>query len=130
MDTSFTTLLPYLQNTTVPTLWLADENALDTLHTLDNRQNSFLHIATNRYDIYQLARYKNISVEYNDFTLKQLPLAPQRIIYRISKEKSLTHYLINRATQLLVDSGELVISGQKQEGIKSYVDNITETYWL
>lgn len=126
MDTSFTTLLPYLQHLTVPTLWLADENALDTLNALSNKKNSLLHIATNRYDVYLLARHKNISAEYNDFTLEQLPQIPSRIIYRISKEKPLTHYLINRATQLLGEQGEFIISGQKQEGIKSYAENITK----
>lgn len=126
MDTSFSTLLPYLQNPTVPTLWLADENALDTLHTLAPHNSQLLHITTNRYDIYQLAREKNISAEYNDFTFKELAFTPECIVYRISKEKPLTHYLINQATQRLCHNGTLIISGQKQEGIKSYVDNISK----
>jgi 16S rRNA (guanine1207-N2)-methyltransferase len=128
IDSSFTPLLHFIQHADIPTLWLADENALSTLAALEspvsNLNSSHLHIATNRYDIYQLALEKNISVEFNDFTLEALPQVPQRIIYRISKEKALTHYLFNRAAQLLGETGELIISGKKQEGVKTYASKL------
>jgi 16S rRNA (guanine1207-N2)-methyltransferase len=128
IDTAFLLLLPHLQNPSIPTLWLADENALHTLQALNNNDNTLLHIATNRYDIYCLALEKNISTEFNDFTLEQLPFSPQKIVYRISKEKPLTHYLFNQAASLLNNNGELLIAGKKQEGIKSYGDNLQNTF--
>lgn len=128
MDSSFTPLIPYLQHPSVSTLWLADENALDTLQTLESNPSptTTLHIVTNRYDIYQLAQQKNISAAFNDFNLSDLPFTPKRIIYRISKEKSLTHYLLNQSAQQLSHDGELIISGKKQEGIKSYAGNLSK----
>ena len=134
MDSSFSLLIPYLQQPSIPTLWLADENALNTLQALTalpieepkHSSSNRLHIVTNRYDIYQLAQQKNISAEFNDFTLSSLPFIPERIIYRISKEKPLTHYLFNQSAQLLNHSGELIVSGKKQEGIKGYADNLSK----
>lgn len=128
IDTTFLSLLPHIKNPSSPTLWLADENALEALHSLDNSGHTYLHIATNRYDIYQLAGDKNISVEFNDFTLEELPFTPENIVYRISKEKSLTHYLFNKAAQLLGDKGTLIIAGKKQEGIKTYANNLSKTF--
>ncbi|MFT5118069.1 MAG: 16S rRNA (guanine1207-N2)-methyltransferase [Kiritimatiellia bacterium] len=126
-DSSFTPLLRFIQHADIPTLWLADENALSTLAAFESFDSKHLHIATNRYDIYQLALVKNISVEFNDFTLEELPQTPRRIIYRISKEKALTHYLFNRAAELLGDTGELMISGKKQEGVKTYASKLITT---
>lgn len=128
IDSSSNLLLDSLHTIDRPTLWLADENALSALQYADIQAHKYLHIATNRYDIYQLAIDKGISVEFNDFTLNELPFAPQRIIYRISKEKALTHYLFNQAARLLATKGELLISGKKQEGIKTYATKLKEHF--
>jgi len=122
-DPTFLPLLPHLQYTDRSTLWLADENALDTLKALDNNGQS-LHIATNRFDIFQLAQHKRFSTEFNDFALTKQDSYPQRILYRISKEKPITHHLLNLAAEQLQSEGELIISGQKQEGIKTYADKV------
>jgi 16S rRNA (guanine1207-N2)-methyltransferase len=127
IDSSFIPLLPYLQTPHTPTLWLADESALTVLQFADITPSANLHIVTNRYDIYQLAVGKALNVEFNDFTLDKLPLPPSKIIYRISKEKSLTHHLFNMAAKLLNGEGELIISGKKNEGIKTYADNLLKT---
>ncbi|ODS24688.1 hypothetical protein AB835_02100 [Candidatus Endobugula sertula] len=125
-DTTFIPLFPYLQSTGIPTLWMADESALDVLSHLEYIQQT-LHIVSNRYDIYQLALDKGFSAEFNDFYFSELPWAPQRIVYRVSKEKALTHHLLNQAGGLLNHYGELLISGKKQEGIKSYAQTLVDT---
>lgn len=138
LDSSFIPLLPYLESADRPTLWVADENALNTLHTLAPRDYPLLTIITNRYDIYELAQSKNIQALFNDFDFDELAAKnvaqPQRIIYRISKEKSLSHHIFNQCCQLLTsktntaDQCELIISGKKQEGIKSYQKSLSHTF--
>lgn len=126
IDSSFHSLLPVLQSAQQPTLWLADENALSALHSLENTGQT-LHIVTNRYDIYLLAEKKKFSCQFNDFDLSALPIQPELIVYRVSKEKVLTHFLLRCAGQLLSQGnsdGKLMLSGKKQEGIKGYSDKL------
>ena len=93
LDSSFTPLLPYLQSSDVPTLWIADENALSALHYLEQDHYPQLSLITNRYDIYTLAKRKNIDARFSDFNFDHFydntAIKPQRIVYRISKEKAL-----------------------------------------
>lgn len=123
MDNVLNSLLPFLQQCDRPTLWLADENALDALNQLEGNNNN-LFITTNRFDIYQIAIQKNIGCEFSDFLFEHLPFKPERIIYRVSKEKALVHHLLNCASQLLAPDGELIITGKKQDGIKSYAQKL------
>ncbi len=129
IDPTFSLLAPYLQTPDRPTLWLADENALSMLHNFTCANPDQLQIITNRYDVYQLADKKSLNVQFSDFILDELSPLPSRIIYRVSKEKALTHYLFNRITELFADSdGELIIAGQKQEGIKTYADKLIKQF--
>ena len=130
------------------TLWYADENVtpLFVTHLFESISPSLpLTIVTNRYDIYQSAQKKHLKCIFTDFNCDDYnrngynrdssnnrdgySSAPiKKIIYRISKEKALTHYLLNQASQLLANNGDknstLIISGYKQEGIKSYSDKL------
>ncbi|MFT6389087.1 MAG: 16S rRNA (guanine1207-N2)-methyltransferase [Cellvibrionaceae bacterium] len=91
-------------------------------------QSQLLTLVTNRYDIYLSALNKKINVIFSDFDPDDYPKKEySAIVYRISKEKALTHHLINQAAQLLEKKGTLVISGYKQEGIKTYSDKIKKT---
>jgi 16S rRNA (guanine1207-N2)-methyltransferase len=137
LDSSFTPLLPYLQSPDVTTLWIADENALSALHHLEHNHYPLLSLITNRYDIYTLAKSKNIDARFSDFNFDHFydgtSTQPQRIIYRVSKEKALTHHLLNQACRLLnqlhnESLGELIISGKKQEGIKNYQKTLLDTF--
>ncbi|MFT6221835.1 MAG: 16S rRNA (guanine1207-N2)-methyltransferase [Candidatus Endobugula sp.] len=142
LDSSFTSLLPYLQSADVPTLWIADENALSALQHFEQDDYPLLSLITNRYDIYTLAKNKNINATFSDFNFDHFyenaktdnsSAQVQRIIYRVSKEKALTHYLLNQACKLLHQQnsgslGELILSGKKQEGIKSYQKKLLDTF--
>nr|WP_246386825.1 methyltransferase [Litorivivens lipolytica] len=57
----------------------------------------------------------------NDFELGEYQ-GIRRIYYRVSKEKPLVHHCINQALALLPPGGELVLSGEKGDGIKTYYD--------
>jgi 16S rRNA (guanine1207-N2)-methyltransferase len=145
-DSSFTPLLPYLQSAEISTLWVADENALHALEHLPANVFPLLSLITNRYDIYTLAKSKGMTAVFNDFdfsTLDTMINAPvERVIYRISKEKALTHHIFTQSAKLLSTNNasnlanshvknrrlsELIISGKKQEGVKSYQQFLTDT---
>lgn len=119
---------PYLSSMDRATLWFADENTISDIQqlTLDANNKELLTIITNRYDIYEIALQKGFQCEFNDFTLDQLTTKPERILYHISKEKPLTHYLLNQASKLLKENGELVLIGRKQQGIKTYASKLSK----
>ncbi len=122
-DTALQQVLPKLQHITQSTLWYADENALPILEHVP--ANPLLTLVTNRYDIYQYASAKKITAIFTDFDSNDYPQQLfDQIIYRISKEKALVHFLINQASQLLTTNGILTISGYKQEGVKTYADKL------
>ena len=123
-DAALHLLFPYLQKP-VPTLWFADESTAPLLQQLGSGLEH-LHIVCNRYDIYQLAIERGIAAEYNDFISISYRQKPARILYRVSKEKSLVDYLLSLSTHYLSDGGELVLTGHKQDGIKGYHDKIVK----
>jgi len=77
-----------------------------------------------------MAIQKGFLCEFNDFTLDQLTIKPERILYHISKEKPLTHYLLNQASKLLSEGGELILIGRKQQGIKTYASKLSKQQQL
>jgi 16S rRNA (guanine1207-N2)-methyltransferase len=136
IDNALQIIHPHLQDLTTPTLWFADENAQPLLEYIPYDEH--LTIVTNRFDIYQQATIKKISVVFSDFNINDYPTQKfQKIIYRISKEKALVHNIINQSVILLADSqladsstaenACLIITGFKNEGIKSYADKIKST---
>lgn len=107
------------------TLWIVDENlppqALAGLSPLAD-----LTVLTNRYDISRSLQQRGFNVVLSDFDFAALPAeqaAFSRIVYRISKEKSLVHHCINHAMRHLGEQGELWLIGGKQDGIKSIGKN-------
>lgn len=126
IDNTLQLLLPHLTKAQTPTLWFADENALPLLEYIN--ENEHLSLVTNRYDIYQQAQKKNIRSIFCDFTINDYPKQNfKKVVYRISKEKALVNHIINQSAQLLQDDAELIISGYKQEGVKSFGDKIKKT---
>ena len=108
------------QEATTDSLWLSDENVLRQLPDATTWLNK-PRLITNRWDIFQQAQQASFAVEFSDFDLSQIPDASvDHIFYRISKEKAVTHHLINESHRLLKVGGRLWLSGQKNEGIKTY----------
>ena len=123
-DLCWQRLLPYLQSPPKNTLWFADENAKPILSNINNHPN--LYIVTNRFDIYKELKNKQFNCIFNDFSLKEYEwkLGFDFIIYRVSKEKKLTHHILKQAQHLLNKEGQLIICGEKNEGIKTYAKKI------
>lgn len=100
-------------------LWLAAENfSLAASDPLFARSKP--RLITNRYDIFTAFAQTGIACVCNDFDLGVIESAIEAVFIRISKEKALTHYLINQAYLALPMGGHLAISGYKDEGIKTY----------
>jgi 16S rRNA (guanine1207-N2)-methyltransferase len=103
-------------------VWFSDENVLPHLATLAQHAHAPL-LMSNRWDIAQQAAAQGVEARFSDFDCSDLADNSQdRIFYRISKEKPVVHHIINQAFRLLKFNGELVICGQKNEGIKTYID--------
>ncbi|MBU2098191.1 MAG: methyltransferase [Gammaproteobacteria bacterium] len=108
------------------TLWVMDENPpIDELLKLNGNQS--IDIISNRYDTSQQMAKLGITTHLSDFDFSEL-LQYQRIVYRISKEKMLTHHVINQALQHLTDDGNFYMIGEKTDGVKSIVKQAAEVY--
>lgn len=118
MDSCFDCLLPYLSDTSKNTLLIADENSLDNAVITDHHN---LTIVTNRFDIYQQFKQQSVNCYFSDFDFTDFVSASfDQILYRVSKEKPIVHHIINQAANLLKNKGNLVLTGQKNDGIKTY----------
>ncbi|PCK10185.1 MAG: RNA methyltransferase RsmC [Alteromonadaceae bacterium] len=110
-------------------LVIADENTLSSLDVLqqlgDNTQ-----VYTNRFDVHQHCQNIGLKCVFNDYKFDDYifdgtnpETQLDSIIFRISKERGTSHYVLNWAKKLLPAGGELIIAGKKNEGIKSYYSN-------
>lgn len=105
-------------------LVIADENTLSSLDVIPQLgTNTQVH--TNRFDIYQHCQSLGITSVFNDYQFDKIdPENPlDCILFRISKERSTSHHVLNWAKKLLPAGGELIIAGKKNEGVKSYYSN-------
>lgn len=102
------------------TLWLADESALTLL---EHDSAGLPALLTNRFDI--AAQVQNGQCWFNDWDLQPAFKDKHytRIIYRLSKEKLVSHHLLNQLADILTDGDEIILLGQKNEGIKSIADS-------
>lgn len=98
-------------------LWIVDENIPADLCS----PQSDLKVVGNRFDLILSLKQQGWSAEFSDFDLARIPdVSLERIIYRVSKEKPVVHHLINESARLLEPGAELVLIGDKSEGIKTY----------
>jgi 16S rRNA (guanine1207-N2)-methyltransferase len=105
--------------------WLivADENWPQAIWpSINNSQQCAVTAVTNRIDIARAAQLANIDCHFNDFDFSMLnPASFDGMIYRVSKERATSHHVINQATKLLKPNASLVLAGEKNDGLKSYV---------
>ena len=111
-----------IQHSNAQSLWFSDENVLRQLPDAQSWPHKPAFV-TNRWDISQHARDLGFIAEFSDFDLTTLAdSSADHIFYRISKEKPVVHHLINQAQRILKTGGVLWISGQKNEGVKTYIE--------
>lgn len=87
-----------------------------------------LTFISNRFDIAEDLRQRGLNSVFSDFEFEHIDTptnktgAPiEQIYYRVSKEKAITHHVINSAYKMLPAGGKLWLSGYKNEGIKTYL---------
>lgn len=103
-------------------LWCCDENLLRQFPNSEHWPHKPRFIS-NRWDIAQQAEQLGFASEFNDFDLSAIAdNSLDHFFYRISKEKAVTHHLINQALRTLKPQGVLWLCGQKNEGIKTYIE--------
>ena len=122
-DKSVELLIQQLASSEGNCLIVADENwAQANWATIANNQLSAISLVSNRFDIARSAGDAGLSCQFNDFDFSSLvPKSFDTVVYRVSKERASNHHIINQAGELLKPGGSLWLSGEKNEGIKTYV---------
>ena len=117
--------------TQCPALWVIDENIpAEVLQNLPHESKKWIYILTNRFDLYHYFQGMGWQVVFNDFCFNALPenIEFKKVFYRISKEKAITHHIINQSFNRLPQGGELFLLGMKSEGIKTYQKKTAELF--
>lgn len=103
-------------------VWCVDENILHQLPDASTWETKPLLIS-NRWDVSEAAAALGFCSQFSDFDFSSIkPSSLTHFFYRVSKEKPVVHHIINAAYQLLAPAGELFLCGQKNEGIKTYIE--------
>ena len=86
--------------------------------------NFGLFAVTNRFDLANgLEHWAKGRVRFSDFDVEGFPPGSLDVFgLRVGKEKSWVHFAINEAFAALKEGGELHLSGNRTDGIKSYVE--------
>ncbi len=123
IDTPTLWLIQQIQQlATASSIWLTDENVLKQSYGAISQPNNPV-VITNRWDLAEQMKVAGFNTEFSDFDLSTIPdKSVDHIFYRISKEKAVTHHLINEAHRVLQTGGKLWICGLKNEGIKTYIE--------
>ena len=110
------------------TLVIADENTLHSMSLLVAIPDLTLY--TNRYDVHETAQALGITPAlFGDLALNTLDSGSfDTIAFRCSKEKLVSHHVINQSFDLLKADGKLLLAGNKNEGIKSLIENAGKAY--
>ncbi|WP_417535001.1 methyltransferase [Marinobacterium stanieri] len=117
MDLISSELNQCLRQASGKTLWLVDENIQLSLSA---RQD--IDVIGNRFDVIERLEASGWQAQFSDFDLSGCPNGEyDQVLYRVSKEKPVVHYLISGASRLLKPGGTLTLLGEKGEGIRTYV---------
>ena len=108
-------------------LYIIDENIKES--DIELLVSQKIVILTNRFDIYERLQASDLEVFFNDFDLSVFDDRNfSQIFYRVSKEKAVTHHIIDNVERLLCDKGKLILCGRKNDGIKSYAEKAAKSF--
>jgi 16S rRNA (guanine1207-N2)-methyltransferase len=122
-DKSVALLVQQLADVQGDCLIVADENwSQANWASIANNQQCAISLVSNRFDIARSASKAGLSCQFNDFDFSGLAAKSyDTMLYRVSKERASSHHIINQAGRLLKPGGKLWLSGEKNEGVKTYV---------
>lgn len=129
-DKSVELLVQQLSRIQGKCLIVADENwATATWHSVAGSGSSSRTLFSNRYEIAESAKQAGIETCFNDFDFSALePGSFEYILFRVSKERPVSHHIINQASILLKSEGQLLLSGEKNDGVKTYAEHACKLF--
>lgn len=130
IDRNISLLIEQLYSAEGRYLIVADENwILVNWRDIAATCKSNLSLISNRYDIVQQAQGAGLVSIFNDFDFNDFePKAYDGILFRVSKERASSHHVINEASRLLKPQGLLLLSGEKNDGLKTYVKKTCDLF--
>jgi 16S rRNA (guanine1207-N2)-methyltransferase len=122
-DKSVTLLLQRLSQTQGNWLVVADENwCIANWSSINPSNSQTITAVSNRINIAVDAQSTGIDCQFSDFDFSDLqPQSFDGLLYRVSKERATSHHIINSAFALLKPQGILLLGGEKNDGIKTYI---------
>jgi 16S rRNA (guanine1207-N2)-methyltransferase len=129
-DQSVELLVQQLSRIQGKCLIVADENwATASWQSVAHSGSSSRTLYSNRYEIAESAKQAGIETCFNDFDFSALePASFEHILFRVSKERPVSHHIINQASVLLKPEGQLLLSGEKNDGVKTYADHACKLF--
>ena len=129
-DQSVELLIQQLSRIQGKCLIIADENwAAASWQNIAHSGSSSRRLFSNRYEIAESAKQAGIETYFNDFDFSTLePDTFDSILFRVSKERPVSHHIINQASALLKAEGQLLLSGEKNDGVKTYADHACKLF--
>ncbi len=111
-------------------LWILDENLTPSDIIQGATKSKIpLTLICNRLDLQQQLKTSKVISTFSDFDFSGFEdNSVDRIFYRISKEKTVVHHIVNQAFRALKPGGELAIAGYKNEGAKTYIDKACKLF--
>lgn len=100
-------------------LWVIDEQT-DVASVIPSLKRLKAHAISQRVDQVKLLASNGIKATLNDYQLDD-SVGYDAILMRLSKQKALQNHVLNQVPRCLNTDGCLLISGAKNEGIKSFV---------
>lgn len=119
-DAPFELLVPELNSGEGSVLWLVDEN-ISTEEISRIKVRPEITAMTNRFDVFQQLQSAGFTANLVDYELAKGSEVFDAVVYRVAKEKSAVHHIINRSRQWLKPDARLLLSGFKKDGIKTYI---------
>ena len=130
IDTAVNLILQKMSQLQGKWMIVADENwySIDwTVVRNASGQKPILY--SNRIDIAKAAQTAGLASTFNDFEFSSLAQRSlDGLLYRVSKERATNHHIINCAQTLLKPGATLLLSGQKNDGIKTYVKQASQLF--
>jgi 16S rRNA (guanine1207-N2)-methyltransferase len=116
-DGALALLLPLVHAQRAPALWVLGEHGGAGMPA----PNAAVAVLSNRIDVSDEMRAAGWAVQFSDFDFAPWPAGSlDAIFFRLAKEKPVVHHVINAAAERLAPGGRLLLSGVKQQGIKTY----------
>ncbi len=116
-DNALTLLLDMLRSEYEPSLWIADEHVAG----IQIAVNPALEVLSNRFDVAEALSKQGWRSGFSDLDFSHITDGTLTSVYfRLAKEKPMVNHVINQAARVLKTGGRLMISGDKQQGIKTY----------